>query len=77
MLLLKRQEEWDSAYTCASEVLASRPWMKSALPILGVRWSTGGNIWSVGAPGGAPTDRGANDGQNGKKCSKKERTMFN
>jgi hypothetical protein len=31
MLLSKTQEEWYRAYTCASEVLVSRPWMKSTL----------------------------------------------
>jgi hypothetical protein len=31
MLLSKTQEEWDGAYTCASEVLVTPPWMKGAL----------------------------------------------
>jgi hypothetical protein len=31
MLLSKTQEEWESAYLCASEVVVSRPRMKSAL----------------------------------------------
>jgi hypothetical protein len=31
MLLSKTQEEWEKAYTCASEVLISRPGMKSVL----------------------------------------------